>query len=149
MGTLQLLAGSTTTCVSSGAGTIATGALQVANATHNLLNSTNLDFSACARLTCSSSSSVTQGTTVTLYLVPIADGSSASYVDISTPYISPNYRVGNFTWSRATGTGTSISMDIDGIPLSAFDYTPYLLNNLGVTIATTWSLVFYGTKNQY
>lgn len=148
MGTLKEIAGSTTICVASGSGTIANAAAQIANATGNLVNSTNLDFQATARLTAAAGSSPTEGMTVSLYLVPKADGTNVAAVDTSTPFLSPNYFVGYFYWPLASGATSSI-MDIPNIPLEAYDYVPYLVNNLGQTISTTWTLSFYGSKQQY
>lgn len=147
-GNLKLKQGTTTTCVSSGAGTIANAAASIANAGSNLTNSTNLDASVTARLVAAAASAPVQGTAVSLYLVPVSDGSTGGGVDLATPYINPNFHVGDFVWPAASAA-TAQKMDIDGIPLSTLDYIPYLINNLGQTISISWSLIFYGTSGQY
>ena len=40
-------------------------------------------------------------------------------------------------------------MDIDGIPLSPYDYDIYIVNNLGQSIGAGWALTFYGGRDQY
>ena len=147
MSTLKQLAGSTTNCVTSGGG-VSSAAAAAANGASNLVNSTNLDFMATARLTAAAGSTPTQGATVSLYLVPKADGSSVAAVDATTPFFSPNYFVGFFYWPLASGASSSI-MDIPNIPLEAYDYEPYIVNNLGQSISSGWTLSFFGTKNQY
>jgi hypothetical protein len=146
-GSLKLQAGATTTCVSSG-GSVSSGAAAIANGASNLVNSTNLDQSATARLVAPAASAPAQGAVVALYLVPKSDGTNVAGVDTSTPYFNPNYFAGNFVWPAASSAAAQ-TMDIDGIPLSAIDYVPYIVNSLGVAISTTWTLVFYGSKGQY
>ena len=130
---------------------VASGACVAANGTANLTNSSALCRKATARLIMTPSAAPSEGTTVALYLVPIADGSNTATVDTSTPYISPNYFVGNFYWSAASGT-TQEYMDILGIDLEAYDYAPYIINNLGQSFkvsGATWTLEFILTEDQY
>lgn len=146
-GDLKLKAGSTTACVTSG-GSLSNGAAGIANGASNLVNATNLDQVATARLVGAAGAAPTQGTTVALYLVPIADGTNGAGVDTTTPYFNPNYFVGNFVWPAAS-SASSQRMDIDGIPLSALDYIPYLVNGLGQTLSSGWTLSFSGSRGQY
>lgn len=146
-GDLKLKAGSTTACVTSG-GSISSGAAGIANSASNLVNSTNLDDTVTARLVGAAGSAPVQGTTVGLYLVPKSDGATLAGVDASTPYFSPNYFVGNFVWPAASSASSQV-MDIDAIPVSAIDYAPYLLNSLGQTLSSGWTLTCYGTRGQY
>jgi hypothetical protein len=147
-GTLKELIG-TSGGTASGGSLIANGAASIANGIGNLVNSTNLDFSVNARLSakCSGGAPV-QGTTTSLYLVPVPDGNAGS-VDTPTPYFSPNYLAGNFYWP-SSGTIGPFTMDIPAIPLEAMDYVPYLVNNFGQSISSgQWWLAFHGTENQY
>lgn len=147
-GDLKLKAGTTTVCVTFGSGpTLAPGLASIANGASNLTNATNLDQTVTARLVAAPASAPVQGTVVQLYLVPVADGTNGSGVDTSTPYFNPNYFVGNFVWPPAS-SAASQRMDIDGIPLSAIDYIPYIVNQLGQTISS-WGLTFTGTRAQY
>jgi hypothetical protein len=145
-GDLKLKAGATTVLVSSG-GSIASGAAAIANGASNLVNSTNLDDSCTLRLVAAAGSPPAQGATVACYLVPKADANPAT-VDLVTPYLNPDYFIGNFVWPLASGATSSI-MDIDGIPLSALDYVVYLINNFGQSISAGWTLTSYGTRGQY
>lgn len=143
----KLKAGSTTACVTSG-GAVTSGAAAIANGASNLVNATNLDPSATARLVGAAGAAPAQGAVVALYLVPKADGTNLAGVDTATPYFSPNYFVGNFAWPAAA-SATSQVMDIDGIPLSAIDYAAYIINSLGQTLSAGWTLTFVGTRSQY
>jgi hypothetical protein len=140
----SLKQGTTTACVTSG-GSISNGAALIANAVANLVNSTNLDRTVTARLVAAAGTTPAQGTTVALYLVPVSDGSTGGGVDTATPFFNPSYLAGYFVWPPAS-SATSQKMDIDGIPLSALDYIPYLVNNLGQTLSSGWTLTFYGTN---
>lgn len=146
-GVLKEQQGSTTACVTSG-GSLVTSAAVIANGASNLTNSTNLDTTVLARLVAAAASAPAQGATVSLYLVPIADGTNPAGVDTATPFFNPNYFVGNFVWPAAA-SATSQRMDIDGIPVSSVDYVPYILNGLLQTISSGWTLTFYGTRGQY
>lgn len=146
-GSLKLQQGTTTACVTSG-GSISSTAAGIANGASNLVNSTNLDRTTTARLVAAAGSAPVQGLTASLYLVPKSDGTNVASVDSSTPFFSPNYFAGYFVWPPASSASSQI-MDIDGIPLSAIDYVPYLVNNLEQTISSGWTLTFYGTRGQY
>jgi hypothetical protein len=146
-GDIKEKAGTTTSAVTSG-GVVNNGAAAIANGNANLANSANLDQFVTARLATAAAANPTEGTTVALYLVPKSDGANVADVDTSTPFIPQNYFVGNFVWP-ATGVATSKIMDIDGIPLSAIDYVPYIINNLGQNMSSGWTLSFYGTRSQY
>jgi hypothetical protein len=147
MGTQKEQQGSTTVCVTSGA-SITAGHLVIANGASNLINSTNLDYTATARLVAACGSAPTQGTTVVLYHVPKSDGTNVDGVDTSTPFINPNFQVGVFVWPAAASATTQY-MSITGIPLPSIDVVPYLMNNLGQTISSGWTLTYYGDKSQY
>jgi|ERR1700721_688467 len=146
-GNITEKAGSAVTTVSSG-GSVSNAAASIANGASNLTNSTGLCNSTIARLTAAAGSVPAEGATVSLYLVPKADGTNIAGVDTSTPYLSPNYLVGFFYWPAASSASSQI-MDITGIPLEAYDYAPYIINNLGQSISSGWSLVFYPTTGQY
>ncbi len=146
-GSLKLKAGAHTQTVSSG-GAVASGAAAIANTVANLINSTNLDMTVTARLVAAAGAAPVEGTTVSLYLVPITDGVNPAGVDTTTPYFPSKYLAGQFVWPAA-GAATSQRMDIDGILVSAMDYVPYLVNNLGQSISAGWTLDFYGTQQQY
>jgi hypothetical protein len=147
MGTLKLLQGSSITCVSSG-GSVSSTACAIANGASNFTNSTGLNFTINFRLEAACGSAPTQGATVSLYLVPKLDGSNAAGVDTSTPYINANYFAGNFAWPAAS-SASSQYMDITGIQVSAYDYAPYIINNLGQTISSGWTLTAYPDQAQY
>lgn len=128
--------------------TVSAGSAVAANLTSNLANSTNLDDSTSFRLTCACASAPVEGATVALYLVPKLDGTNLAGVDLTTPYINPNYLVGYFVWPAASSASSQI-MDIYGVALDPYDYAAYLVNNLGQTINSGWSLISYGARGQY
>lgn len=146
-GNLKEQTGSTTVTANANGGSCSNGAAITGAPTKNLTNSTNFDNMVTAVLTAQVGTNPGENTTISLYLVPIAGGTAAT-VDGSTPYISPNYFVGYFYWP-GTGTATNYIMDIPNIPLEAYDYVPYLVNNLGQSISSGWTLAFYGTIGQY
>ena len=148
MGTNKELAGSAIITANGNGASTGTGVLKTGAPTTNLTNSSGLNFTVIARLTAQVATNPGEGVTISLYLVPIADGTNAATVDTSTPYISPNYFVGYFDWP-GTSTGTNYIMDIPNIPLEAYDYVPYILNNLNETISANWTLAFYPTQYQY
>ena len=134
-GDIKEKAGTATTLVSSGAGTIASAAASIANATGNLLNSANDDNRVNFRLTCACASAPAQGAVVSLYLAPLTDGSTADDVDASTPYFPASMFAGNFFWPAASAATTQ-HMSILGVDIEPIDYVPYLVNSLGQTIST-------------
>lgn len=146
-GNLTLKQATAVTLVSSG-GTVTSAAAAAANGAANITNSTTLAPIWSFRLVSAAASAPVQGTTVSLYLVPLLDGSNAAGVDTSTPYFNPNYFAGNFVWPAASAA-TSQRMDIDGVPLSAYDYSAYIVNNLGQSMSSGWTLIGYPTESQY
>lgn len=147
-GNLKLKAGTTTTAVNANGTQIVNAAVGIANGTGNLTNSTNLDKFVTAVLTGAAGAAPAQYATVSLYLVPKADGTNVGNVDTANPPLPSNFLVGFFIWPQGSSSSSQV-MPIPGIPLEAYDYVPYLVNNLGQTLSTNWGLVFYGTIDQY
>ena len=136
----------TLTCVSSG-GSLVTGAAVAANGAANLTNSTLLAPYVSARLYGGFGSAPTAGNVIQLFLAPILDGTNAADVDTSTPYMPASLWVGNFSIAKSQ-TGAQ-RMDIPFIPLIAYDYIPYVLNQSGQTLSSGWTLTFSQTDYQY
>jgi hypothetical protein len=148
-GNILLKAGSTITCVSSGSA-ISAGYVEAANNTANLTNDVALDEYVTACLQCDFSTSPTQGLSISLYLVPIISSNSGSVITGalgSGAFISQSYLVGNF--NVVGDSGNNDIYYVTGIPLEAYDYVPYLVNNADQTIPSGWSLVFTGSQHQY
>jgi hypothetical protein len=144
-GNIFLKQGTSVVAVSSG-GSLATATVVAANGASNLTNSTGLYNFVSARLVGVFGTAATEGGIISLYLAPKLDGTNVASFDISgTPPLS--YLVGNFIVALAT-TGTQY-MDIDGIPVTAYDYEPYIYNQAGQTLNSGWTLTFYPTLYQY
>lgn len=144
-GNIFLKQGSSIATVSSGS-SLATGAIVAANGASNLTNSSGLSNFASARLMGGFGSAPTEGNILSLYLAPKLDGTNIASFDTSgTPPIS--YFVGNFVVALAQTAAQY--MDIDGIPLMAYDYAPYLVNSTGQTLSSGWTLTFFPTLSQY
>lgn len=144
-GNIYLKQGTHTSCNGTGIAGPSSGALAIANSIGNLTNSTNLDEFATALLSCAFGSAPTNGLPISLYLVPNI-GTPGS-VDTSTPFISQSYLVGNFYPVASAYTG--LTLYIDGIPLMAYDYIPYILNGTNQNMSSNWTLDFYGTAHSY
>ena len=136
----------TLTCVSSGS-SLANGAAVAANGASNLTNSTLLAPYVSARLYGGFGAAPTAGNVLSLYLAPILDGTNGADVDVSTPYCPSSLWVGNFVVAKSQ-TGTQ-RMDIPFIPLVAYDYIAYILNQSGQTLSSGWTLTFSQTDYQY
>ena len=144
-GNIFLKQGSSITAVSSG-GSLATATVVAANGASNLTNSTGLNNYVSARLVGSFSTAASEGGIISLYLAPKLDGTNVASFDTSgTPPLG--YLVGNFIVALST-TSTQY-LDIDGIPVMAYDYEPYIYNQAGQTLAAGWTLTFYPTLLQY
>jgi hypothetical protein len=137
--------GTSVTCVSSGS-SLTSGSVVAANTVANLTNSTGLNFFAKALLTGGFGATPTDGSILSLYLVPTKlDGTNPA--TIGTSGIPPlQFLAGYFVAANQSGTQY---LPIDGIPVYGVDYTPYLLNSTGQTLSSGWSLAFYPDLGQY
>lgn len=134
------------TTVQTSGGSLTTGNA-VACATANFDNSSTLAFSATATLVGGFGVAPVAGVALELYLVPAADGTNFDDADVSTPFISPTYYVGNFVVTKAQTANQQMS--VRGIPLEARLYKVYLWNKSAQTLSSGWTLAIYPDIEQY
>lgn len=134
----KLKAGTPQTLSSSQAA-ISNGA--AAAAATNLDNTTALATSYSFALTAGFGSSVSAGSAIDLYLVPLLDGTNAGAVDAATPYFQPSHLAGTFV-TPTTGTTARI-LNIEGVSVGPYKYTAYLFNRSNQQISSAWTLVGY------
>lgn len=88
-----------------------------------------------------------------LYLLPAIDRTNfpdvGTAATASTTPISPNHYVGSFVAAKAPAVSTNVRMETGTIELLPLVYQPYLINQSGQTISSSWILRALPIEGQY
>lgn len=97
---------------------------------------------------------ISGGTNVAdLYLLPAIDRTNfpdvGTAATASTTPISPNHYVGSFFATKAPTVSTNVRMASPRVELLPFIYQPYVINQSGQTISSSWVLKAVPVEAQY
>lgn len=147
-GDIKRKAGATTTLVGSASSLLLTTGSQTLGPT-TLDNQTNLDRNVTVELKATFTASPTIDNPINLFLVPAGDNSTYPDVDTasSPPKIVPACLAATFSIVKnATGAQT-LTNTVYGLEPKA--YRAYVVNSSGQSLSAGWSLISYGSLDQY